>query len=202
MTMLENAVEKLQETICDSGCADGAVTIRRFPDGPKCPYLHGVVIGAEYGGRHTAITTEYPLQARTLVSFMFGRALRTPEQRTAAIAIINGVMGFLCMARALNACTPPDHAPCLAGLQRELAGMTVYFNGSMPGLERNPGTATAADPERADIILVSGDGLATDEGLAVVDKWLGTKKILLIGPETTGIATVMKLDHWCPYGRL
>lgn len=201
MTLLEEAVEKLERTVCGSGCDDGAVNIRRLPDGLKCPYLHGVVIGAEYGGRQTTITTDYPLQARTRVSFMFGREFKTPEQRTAAAAIVNAVMGFFCMARALNACTHSDHAPCLAGLLKELAGRTVYLNGSMPGLERQLGRVTVTGPNEADLILVSGDGLATDEGLSVIDDWLGEKKVLLIGPETAGIAAVMNLEHWCPFGR-
>ncbi|MDK2863563.1 MAG: hypothetical protein PWQ46_1273, partial [Methanomicrobiaceae archaeon] len=116
-------------------------------------------------------------------------------------AIINAVSAFLCLTRRLQPCTKECHGPCLEALSREVAGKRVYLLGPMPLLARALEAQVADSPEEADLILVAGDGMATDAGVACIDGYVGRKRMIFIGPSSAGISGLLNLEHWCPYGR-
>jgi len=115
--------------------------------------------------------------------------------------IINAVSAFLCLTRKLQPCTPDRVRACLAELSREVAGKRIYLIGPMPVLEHALGRQVVDSPEAADLFLVAGDGMTSDEGVACIDEYLGKKRMIFLGPSTAGVCGLMSLEHWCPYGR-
>jgi len=201
MNFLIDAVKRLEETIGGSGCEGNDVILRRVSGEETCPYPDGIPIRAEFGGKTADFLTDYPIEARTRVSFMFGRPLNSPEQRTAAVGIINAVTKFLCLSRKGHACNSESHAPCLEALKSEINGRRVFCNGHMPALESALSSLIVSDPAEAEVILVTGGGLFTDEGLGVIAEYRESKELLFIGPATSGVAALSGCEHWCPYGR-
>ena len=57
------------------------------------------------------------------------------------------------------------------------------------------------DPETADIILVSGNGMFSGDGIDLIERYRGTRRIILVGPETAAVASLLEMEHWCPFGR-
>jgi hypothetical protein len=201
MSLITEAVAKLEETTYGSGCDDCDVELRRDPGAEICNYVGGVNLEVRFGGRTAQVVSHYPLQATTRPSFMAGKPLASPEQRTAALGIINAVMGFLCLVRGTLACTAPSHDPCLAGLVERIGSSPVYCNGSMPAIERRIAGSLVDDPEGAAIILTTEDGLIDEAGLAIIERYRSEKRFIFLGPATVGIAALMGFEHWCPYGR-
>ncbi len=201
MSFWHDAVERLEKILAGSGCEDGIVTLGVNYDADRCQYPKGVCMEAQFGGRRGQFVTNEPTRARTRVSFMFGAPFATTKQRAAAGAIINAVSAFLCLTRRLQPCTKECHGPCLEALSREVAGKRVYLLGPMPLLARALEAQVADSPEEADLILVAGDGMATDAGVACIDGYRGRKRMIFIGPSTAGISGLLDLEHWCPYGR-
>jgi fructose-specific component phosphotransferase system IIB-like protein len=68
-------------------------------------------------------------------------------------------------------------------------------------LERALARQIVDSPEAADLILVTGDGMTSDEGVACIDDHLGKKRMIFLGPSAAGVSCLMNLEHWCPYGR-
>ncbi len=201
MTFLHDAVRKLENILTDSGCEGGVVDLCVNYDANVCQYPRGVCMEGHFGGRSGQFITNEPIRAKTRISFMFGAPLTDQRQRGAASAIINTVSAFLCLARRLRPCTPDCHAPCLADLSREVAGKRVYLLDPMPVLERALSGQIADSPEAADLILVAGDGMTTDAGVACIDGFRGKKRMIFLGPSTAGVSGLLCLEHWCPYGR-
>jgi hypothetical protein len=201
MSFLHDSVRQLEGILENSGCEDGIVTLSVNYDADVCQYPRGVCLEGSFGGRSGQFVTGEPLRVRTRISFMFGAPLQNRKQRGAACVIINAVSAFLCLARKLQACTPDRHAPCLADLSREVAGQRLYLIGPMPVIERALAGQVVDSPESADLLLVAGDGMVTDEGVAVIDEYRGRKKMIFLGPSTAGVAGLLNFEHWCPYGR-
>ncbi len=122
MTLLLEAVKRLEGTVHGSGCEDGIATLKRKPDAPRCQFERGAMIEASFGGGTAQVVTDSPVQTSTAVSSLFGHDLPGPELRTAALAIVNVVAGFLCIGRRFHACDPACHGACMEELREEIGG--------------------------------------------------------------------------------
>ncbi|MBP2133861.1 hypothetical protein J2128_001815 [Methanomicrobium sp. W14] len=201
MSILSEAVDELEKKLSGSGCDHGTVSIKKAPGKRICPYVDGECLVTEYGGKSCEIVTSYPLEVNTKVSFMYGRPLKSPVQRTAACAIINTLSNFLCFTRIAKACDEGSCGDCLKELVEQLKGKKVYLNGNLPGLWSSIPGQTVDSPEDADIIIVSGDGLFDNDLLEVTEKYLGKKRVIFTGPSTAGVCVMKNYEHWCPYGK-
>lgn len=201
MSFWHDAIERLETILADSGCEDGIVTLAVNHDADACQYPKGVRMEGRFGGQSGQFVTSEPVQANTRISFMFGAPLTNQKQRSAAGAIINTVSAFLCLARRLLPCTPDSYGPCLAELSREVAGKKVYLVGSMPVLERALAEQIVDTPEAAEILLVGGDGMTSDAGVACIEEYREKKRTIFLGPSAAGVSGLIDLEHWCPYGR-
>ncbi|MEI7433131.1 MAG: hypothetical protein WCJ93_02630 [Methanomicrobiales archaeon] len=201
MGVIEESVHLLEEQIQGSGCEDGIVNLRVDPDSTKCPYEHGVCMVATFGGKSAEFVTSDPTRATTKLSFMFGATFENPRIRAAACAIINALTGFLCINRISHSCSPGCHQPCLAELKEKINGRTVSLIGSSPGLEMELKAFFVEKMEDAEVIVINGDGLVSDVAVRSITCPYPGKEIFFIGPSTSGVAGMKKIQHWCPYGR-
>jgi len=201
MSIVNDAVDEMERRLAGSGCDHGPVTLAECPGGEICPYVEGKCLEAVYGGKKIRIATSYPIEAKTRVSFMYGERLESPAQRSAACAILNSLSSFMCFPRISDACPEDCGKKCLEELKEETKDLKIYLNGALPGLQEGLGDHIVPDPEDADIILVSGDGIFSDEGIKICDRYRGVKEMLFIAPATSGLANMLGLRHWCPYGR-
>jgi len=200
MTLLRDAVVLLEETVQGTGCEDGVATLRRRPDAPRCQYERGASLEASFGGRTTHIMTGSPVQTETRLSSLFGRELPAPEERTAALGIVNAVTGFLCLARRLHACDPASFGPCLAELRGELRGRRIFTPVPIPVLSRDYGPLVTESAGDAEVLVLTGEALVQEEDDELMDR-APKDGMLLLGPSTEGVASLHNLPHWCPYGR-
>jgi hypothetical protein len=200
MGIIEESVHLLEEHVQGSGCEDGAVNIRVDPDSRKCLYEHGVCMVATFGGKSAEFITSDPTRATTKISFMFGAKFENPRIRAAACAIINALTGFLCFNRVSHSCSPECHQPCLVELKAKINGRKVCLLGYSSRLEMELKAFLVENIEEAEIIIVNGDGLVSDEGVRSITCLCPGKELLFIGPSTSGVAVMQKISHWCPYG--
>jgi hypothetical protein len=201
MTVITEAVEKLHLLMEGSGLEEGVVALKRNPDAARCQYERGVCIEAHFGGGHGQVMTNSPLQAATRISFMYGSPLRSPEERTAALAIINAASGFLTLSRKLHACRPEDYSACLRELREALGTSRVACIGDASVISREWGTQLVSNPADAEVILVVADGAIAASTADLIDEFRGKIRMIFIGPSFPGLCAVMNLEHWCPYGR-
>jgi len=201
MTLLTDAVRRLEETVLGTGCEEGAADLRRDPGVPRCQFERGADLLASFGGKTAGVVTPAPVQTSTRLSSLFGRGLGSPEERTAALGIVNAVSGFLCLSRRLHACDPGCHGACLEELREELGGRRIHTPVQIPTVSREFPASLTDDPAGAGIILVGSEALIQEEGGDLAAMAAGGR-ILLLGPSTTGVASLLCLPHWCPYGRL
>jgi len=201
MTVWEEARDVFQQSVCDTGCEHGTVLLQRCTDAPTCQYQRGACIEAVYGGKNAQLVSNFPISAATRVSFLFGAEFDSPEKRTAAAAIMNVVMNFLCLARIARSCIPASFGPCRSYLEDELRGMRVFCSGfrheSVDALDLE----MAEDPEHADVILISGNGVFSGQGIDILERSRTTCRIIMVGPETAAAASLLEMEHWCPFGR-
>ena len=201
MSLVTDAVEEMEKKLAGSGCDHGTVVLAKSPEKDICPFIEGTCIEASYGGKRIFIATSYPIEVKTRVSFMYGQELNSPVQRTAACAILNSLSSFMCFTRISGACPEGCGKKCLDELKEETADRQVYLNGTMTGLQKRLEDRIVADPEDADVIIVSGDGMFSDEGLEICDRYRNKKEMIFFAPGTSGLAGILNLHHWCPYGR-
>jgi hypothetical protein len=201
MSTITEAVEKLRVLLEGSGLEDGIVTLKRNPDALRCQYERGVCIEAYFGGGHGQVMTASPLQAATRISFMYGAPLQTPEERTAALAILNAAGGFLTLTRKLHACRPEEYAPCLDGLRQILGSSRVACIGNASVLPHELEAQRVRTPDEAEVILVVADGAIAASTSELIDQFRGKKRMIFLGPSFSGPCALMNLEHWCPYGR-
>ena len=199
MTLLTKAVKRLEGTVLGSGCEDGEATLRRDPGVPRCQFERGADVLASFGGRTAHVVTSAPVQTSTRLSSLFGRELAGPGERTAALGIVNAVSGFLCLSRRLHACDPGCHGACLEELREELGGRRIFTPVNIPAVSREFSAGLADDPAGAGVLLLTGEALILEEGEELNAGAAGG--ILLLGPSTAGVASLLGLPHWCPYGR-
>jgi hypothetical protein len=201
MTLLMDAVLLLGETIQGSGCEDGVATLVRRPDAPRCQYDRGATLEASFGGKTAHLVTESPVQTRTSLSSLFGRDLPEPEQRTAALGIVNAVAGFLCLARRLHACDPACFGPCLEELREEIAGRPIFTLVTIPVLSRELSPLIAGKTGDSEILVITGEALIQERNTDELRGRASKAGMILLGPSTEGVASLLSLPHWCPYGR-
>lgn len=201
MGLLSMGVEKLLEVVEGSGCEEGEVVIRRNPDAPRCQFEEGVVIEALFGGRSGEVSTGAPLQARTRISFMKGAVLQDERERSAALAILNATTAFLCISRRVHSCSPDCHARCLRELKERVASSRVSVLDEIPLIEESLAGVFTQDVKGADLVLVNAGDLITKGREDVLERMADSRKVLLLGPSLGGIASLLGLPHWCPYGR-
>jgi hypothetical protein len=201
MSIIEDSVHHLEEHVQDTGCEDGTVQLHVDPDRAKCPYEHGVCMVATFGGKSAEFVTSEPTRATTKISFMSGAKFDNPRLKAAACVIINAVTGFLCLNRVLHACIPGCHQACLNELKVKINGRKVCLVGSSSRLEMELKAFLVDRIEDAELIVVNGDGLESDEGTRLLGSEYPGKELLFTGPSTSGVAILKKIPHWCPYGR-
>lgn len=201
MTLLLEAVRALEDTIQGSGCEDGEVALERKPDAPRCQYDRGASLAASFGGQTAELVTGSPLQTQTRLSSLFGRDLPTPEHRTAALGIVNVVAGFLCLARRLHACDPACYGPCMEELGEELGGRRIFTPVDVPVLSRELALLITGKASDAEILVLTGEGLIQEKDPDELRGLAPKGRMLLLGPSTEGVASLLSLPHWCPYGR-
>ena len=200
MTFLLEAVKKLEETVYGSGCEDGVATLKRKPDAPRCQFERGAMIEASFGGRTAQVVTDSPVQTSTQVSSLFGSDLYAPELRTAALSIMNVVAGFLCIGRRFHACDPACHGPCMEELREEIGGRKIFTPVNLPVISRELGPLVTGRAGDAETLVLNGESLIREEGPGLREQAVN-HGILLLGPSTEGVASLLALPHWCPYGR-
>ncbi|MCU0631089.1 MAG: hypothetical protein MUF37_08060 [Methanoregulaceae archaeon] len=201
MSVIEESVHLLEERIQGSGCEDGAVYLNVHPDCTKCPYEHGVCMVATFGGKSAEFITSDPTRVTTKLSFMFGARFESPRLRAAACVIVNAVTGFLCLNRVLHSCQPECHNACLNELKGKINGRKVHLIGYSSRLEKELSPLLVDRIEDAEVVLVNGDGLESDEGARLLKSEYIGRELLFTGPSTSGVAILGKISHWCPYGR-
>ncbi|WP_440949244.1 hypothetical protein [Methanosphaerula subterraneus] len=201
MNLIAASAAILAEKLDRSGCENGIVVIDVNPDAEHCPYERGACMEGTFGGRIAQFVTDSPIRAAPKVSDMVGAPLRSEKERAAACSVINVVAGFLCLSRRLKGCEKSNHTLCLAALTQELSGKSVYCIGDLRQVPAALAGRVVDTPDAADLLLVSGDGIIGEQGMALIDLYREKKEILLLAPSTAGVAAMQKFPHWCPYGR-
>ena len=200
MDIVIDAVKKLQDTLRHSGCDDGPVVLRVDPDVVPCQYEKGACMEAGFGGRTGEFVTFDPIRATTKIEFMFGAPLDTPATRGAACAVLNVVAAFLCLSRGVRACPLSCHPACRQELITKLGKTLVYGIGTLPPAMQETGGFIVDNPDIADCILVNNEGLIAEGTGDLIEKYQENKVVLLLGPSTAGIASLERLERFCPYG--
>lgn len=201
MDIVIDAVKKIKEISEHGGCADAGVILEVNPDAEICQFEQGAPMSAMFGGRSAVFTTFDPIRAPTKIAFMFGAQLETAAVRGAAVAIINVILGFLCMSRILHACRKTSHTACREEIQRELAGKNLYCIGSMGKAGCSAFGHVTQNLSDAEVIIINGEGLISMDTGDIIKVNRERLRILCVGPSTAGLAHLYELEHWCPYGR-
>lgn len=201
MDIIQESVKKIHDILEQGGCAEEDVLLTVSPDTKNCQFEKGACMTASFGGRTADFITFDPIRARTKISYLFNASLDTPSTRGAASAIVNVVTGFFCLSRVLHACVESSHAPCLGELAQEIRGKRVYCMGNMPEIEHQFRGMVVPDPDMADVILISGEGMIAEGTGDLIEQYEGKKQVLCIGSSVAGVSRLHQLEHWCPYGR-
>ncbi len=200
--LITGAIARLRDISRESGVEDGTVAFSTDPDVVICQYERGVCMIASFGGRTSEFVTDEPTIALTKIGYVFDAILESPRIRAAAAAIAGVVTGFLLLNRIMKSCLPENHVSCLAELSGSVRGKSLYCVGDTRRIPDEFGRLVVKEPGSADIILVTGAGMCTTEGLAVIERYRGKKRIVFLGPSPSGVCVLEKLEHWCPYGRM
>jgi len=201
MDIIIESVKKIEGLLEHSGCADAGVLLDVDPDAVICQFERGASMSAFFGGKSADFSTYDPIRARTKISFMFSAPLDTQPVRGAACAIINVVLGFLCMSRVLHSCQESCHGPCRAQIEKEVSGRRVFCIGPKGAADPGLCNYSTDTPSDAEIILINGEGLIAQGAGDLIANHKSAKRIICIGPSTAGVARLHEIEHWCPFGR-
>ncbi|AGB03840.1 hypothetical protein [Methanoregula formicica] len=201
MDIVVDAVKRIQDLSEHGGCADAGVVLDVNPNAKICQFEQGAPMSATFGGRSAVFTTFDPIRAPTKIAFMFGAPLDSVAVRGAAVAIINVILGFLCMSRVLHPCRESSHAACHDEIRRELAGKSLYCIGAMGKSGPSAFGHVTQNLSDADVIIINGEGLVAQDTGDLIEANRQRCRVICIGPSTAGIARLYELEHWCPYGR-
>jgi len=201
MDLIIESVKKIEGLLEHSGCTDAGVLLDVDPDTVICQFERGASMSATFGGKSTDFATYDPIRVHTKVSFMFGAPLDTPPVRGAACAIINVVLGFLCMTRILHSCPESCHASCRDQMGKEIAGKRLCCIGTLGAVSSELCKDVTDDPVNADIILINGEGIIVMGTGDIIGNYKSSKRIICVGPSTAGVARLHEIEHWCPFGR-
>jgi len=200
MDLILDSVNKIEELLSHSGCDECDVLLDTNPENVNCQYERGACIIALFGGKTADFVTYDPIRARTKISFMFGVPLDAGKTRSAASAIINVVMGFFSLTRVHHSCKLSSHPRCIEELKAEIGEKRIKCVGSMPTVESELRGYVVENPEEADIILINGEGLIAEGTGDILQAYSSKKRILCLGPSTSGVSRLQQIEHWCPYG--
>lgn len=194
--LLHDAVSRLREVSSGAGCEDGDLQYAPLPTHHVCQFCRGSCLGVEYGGRVAEISAAEPFAAAMRLEHLYAAPLKSAKTRTAAAAALTAVAGFLMLTRKLAPCPTVNFDDCREELAATCAGRLVYVIG-----DDIPGVHQALMMEEAELVVVTGDALSTDEGLAEIEEArVFEKEMLMLGPSWVGTATLLGIKHWCPYG--
>lgn len=196
MILLE-AVDKLKETSETMGLGDADLTYRQIPDTERCQFSEGGVMEVEFGGRVAECTSTSPFTARMKLENLYGAPLMSAKTRAAAMGALNAASAFLMLTRKSKQCNSVFHEDCLAELLAYCSDKSVYIIGADIS-----GIRTRADTmDEADLILINGEAFLEDAGLEEIERARGmNKEMKLIGPNCHGLASLLHIPVWCPYG--
>ena len=194
--ILHDAVTKLQEHADTIGIDDCDLLYQAKPENERCQFAAGEPMAVEFGGRISEITTSEPFTARMRLENMYGAPLKSPKTRAAAMGALNSAAAFLMLVRKTGPCNSVFAEDCLAELAAHCKGKQVYIIGNdIAGI---PQTLTA---DEAELVLINGEAFLDDAGLEEIAEVLEmNKEILLVGPNCHGLAALLHLPTWCPYG--
>ncbi len=201
MDIIIESVKKIESLLEHGGCMDAGVLLDVDPDAVICQFEGGASMSASFGGKSADFSTYDPIRARTKISFMFSAPLDTQPVRGAACAIINVVLGFLCMSRVLHSCQKSCHKSCRDQIENEVAGRKVFCIGSKGAMGPGLSNYITDTPSCAEIILINGEGLIAQGTGDIIANHKIAKRIICIGPSTAGVARLHEIEHWCPFGR-
>lgn len=195
--ILHEAIEKLREVSMDSGCEDGNLMYASLKTHHICRFCKGTCLGVEFGGRVSEVNTTDPFSAMMKLQDLYGASLKSPKTRAAASGALTAVAGFLMLTRKLRSCPRVNFDDCLNDLIRFCDGKLVYIIG-----EDISDLNQALMIDEADLVLVLGDAIFSDESLEEIDEARSlSKEILFVGPSWSGTAALLGMKFWCPYGR-
>ncbi len=200
MDIVTESVKKIEGMVDNCGCEEGDVILDTNPDKVNCQYEWGACMVASFGGKTAEFVTDNPIRARTRLEFMFGAPLDTPQARVAAGSVINVLSAFFSLTRIHHACPAPSHMPCIELLVREIGGKRIKCTGKMPAIEAELRAYLVDTPGDADILLFNGEGLIERGSGDLIAAYRDSKRIICLGPSTSGIARLHGLEHWCPFG--
>ena len=194
--ILHDAVDELKKTASGMGCEDGNLIYQKR-DCDRCQFSREECMAAEFGGRVAEITTPDPFTACMKLENLFGAPLKSPKTRAAALGALNAAAGFLMLTRKTGACNSIYYEDCLSELQEFCKGKAVYIIGcDIKGICQ---TLTA---DEAELVLISGEAFFDEALLAEIDEVVSAgKEVLLVGQNCHGLAALLHLAVWCPYGK-
>jgi len=201
MDLVTDSVNRLEEFLERSGCEETSVQLDVDPDAKNCQFERGACMTASFGGRTAEFVTDDPIRALTRTSYMFGVPLDSTNVRSAACAIINVTTAFFCLSRVRRACPVKYHSPCAKELKEQLSGRIVFCIGEIPSIERMDGVHITRDIAQAEIILVNNSGIIEPNTGDLIAEHKKNKRVLYLGPSTSGICRLQQGEHWCPYGQ-
>lgn len=194
--ILHDAVLKLREVAAGMGTEDGDLIYQSLPEHEVCQFCCGSCMGAEFGGRVAEVAAAAPFSARMRLDNLYDAPLKSPKTRGAALGALNAAAGFLMLTRKTGACNSVYHEDCLAELQECCRGKCVYVVGA-----EIPGITQALLMDGADLIIITSDALLEDAGLAEIEEAVASgKELLLLGQNCHGLAALLHIPLWCPYG--
>jgi hypothetical protein len=200
MDIVKDSVCRLEEILEHSGCEESGVLLDVDPDAKNCQFERGACMTASFGGRTAEFISDNPIRAMTKISFMFGAPLDAPGVRGAACAIINVATVFFCLSRVRRACPVVSHTACLQELTEELNKSRIFCIGEISGLERSGRISLTTNIDEAEIILVNNEGIIAPDAGNLIETFSGRKRIIFLGPSTSGVCRLQQGEHWCPYG--
>ena len=93
------------------------------------------------------------------------------------------------------------HARCLAGLKEEVGGSSVFVLGDSEVLSGEFGGSAGQGPHDEDTVLVTGEGMISPKAGELLESSSGARRVLFLGPSTSGVASLENIPHWCPFGQ-
>ena len=200
MDLIIDTVTKLESIMKDIGCEDSGVVLDVNADAINCQFERGACMTASFGGRSADFITFDPIRAKTKISFMFGTPFDTPQIRGAAAAIVNVATGFFCLSRILHSCPESSHTECRRQLLHELMEKRIFCMGSISAVDTAFRSTIVKNPQDADVILINSEGIIEKGAGDIIRNYKETKRILCLGPSTSGVARLNQLELWCPFG--
>lgn len=194
--ILHDAVERLREVAEGSLCEDGVLAYASLPKNHICRFCKGSCLGVEYGGRVAEVSTTEPFTAKMQLDNLYAAPLKSEKTRAASAGALTAAAGFLMLTRILGPCPTVNFEDCLEELVRFCEERLTYIIG-----EDIPELNQALLIEEADLVLVTGDAVLSEERLTEIDEARSFgKEILFLGPSWSGTAALLGLTLWCPYG--